>query len=263
MTDWTRVFFDEFPAGEDVDRGKWTSPVWTPQDNKAFLGRTGIRNPKDFKGKPVGLIPCTERFGADLRFSTYNPEAIPPGSAFLGSEISTVQKWGGSGQKVKFEATVSALETAPGTVLSVFAYALCANAGRAQNEIDFEFAANYFNAVDSHKPYPYLTNVFVCKGGAGDAPVIQNTSFFFAAWNTFTIIYTPSESVEWLINGEQVRFDKVHVPDLRISSGIHLYMNFWAPQSDWGWAYNANLQPSGAPGQEWHYYVKNAAVYYG
>jgi len=93
MTTWKPEFFDDFPTGPDVDRSKWQSPVWTAEHNKANLGRTGLRNRKDFEGQ-IGMVPCTSENGADLRLSTYNPKAQPPGSAFLGSEIYTPHKWG-------------------------------------------------------------------------------------------------------------------------------------------------------------------------
>ena len=73
---WNRVFYYDFQKdAPDVDRNIWASPQYINEENNpAFYGRTGIRNPHDFKG-PIGLIPCTVKNGADLRLSTYNPEA--------------------------------------------------------------------------------------------------------------------------------------------------------------------------------------------
>jgi hypothetical protein len=59
MPDWKPVFSDDFPAAADVDRLKWESPHYTANDNQAFMGRTGIRNPKDFidSYRELGFIP--------------------------------------------------------------------------------------------------------------------------------------------------------------------------------------------------------------
>ena len=42
---------------------------------------------------------------------------------------------------------------------------------------------------------------------------------------------------------------------------MSLVLNFWAPASDWGWAYNSGLQPTAAPGTQWAYQVNWAKVY--
>jgi hypothetical protein len=261
MTAWNRVFWDDFPAADDVDRLKWESPHYTEKNNQASIGRTGIRNPKDFKDsyRELGLIPCTSENGADLRFCTNNPLAEPRGSAFLGSELHTIKKWGGNGEAVKFEAKVKCPDMGGGSVTSVFSFALC-SAGGGQNEIDFEFASNYFGAPPNQQ---YFTNVFVCTSGAGSGPETMRTDINLCNWNTFSLIYIPSQSVEWQIDGRSVRKESRHVPNWKTSGGMGLYLNFWAPKNDWGWAYNENLQPTATqPGETWHYYVKNAAVYY-
>jgi hypothetical protein len=260
MTTWKPVFSDNFPAAADVDRSRWESPHWTQNNNKANLGRTGFRNPTDFTGpfRQLGLIPCTSENGADLRFSTYNPKAEPAMSAFLGSELHTIDNWGGHGQTVKFEAVVKCPAMPGGAVTSLFAYNLTGFADDRRNEIDFEFGSNHWTA-----PKQLYTNVFVNSNGAGLGPGVKPTAVNFQQWNTFSLIYTPSQSVEWQLNGNSFLKETQNVPDARLSDGMRLYLNFWAPEPGWDWAYNGNLQPSRAPGQEWHYYVKKATVYYG
>ncbi len=263
MPNWKSVFSDNFPAGPDVDRNKWESPVWSAEHNKAYIGRTGIRNRVDFEGQ-IGLIPCTAENGADFRLSTYNPLAQPANSAFLGSEIYTSnpdkseRRFGGGGQAVKFEAVVKCPAMPGGAVTSVFAYALT-GFQENKNEIDFEFVSNHWNAPGQQ----LFTNVFVNSGGGGYGPGIKSTTINFQNWNTFSLIYMPSQSVEWQINGISFLKETQHIPDAKLSNGLRLDLNFWAPDSGWDWAFNNALQPSGAPGQEWHYYVKSATVYYG
>ena len=258
MPTWNRQFFDDFPAGPDINREKWESPIYSSDHNPAYIPRTGFRNKFDFQG-PIALVPCTSQNGADLRLSTYNPKAQPANSSFLGSCIYTWTKWGGAGQSVKFEATVRCVAMPGDAVASVFAYALCT--GRyVQNEIDFEFASNHWNGPNQQ----LFTTVFTCMSGSGLGPGIQNSPVDLQGWNTFSLIYTPSKSVEWRINDKPFLTESQNVPDWRASGGMHLYLNFWAPAQGWDWAYNAGIQPTGSNGQqEWHYYVKNAAVYYG
>jgi Glycosyl hydrolases family 16 len=269
MTNWKRVFIDDFPQADDVDRSKWESPHWMPGNNPAYIPRTGFRNPTDFEGE-IGLIPCTSENGADLRLSTYNPKAEPPGSAFLGSVIHTVEKWGGNGETLKFEARVKSPKMPGGAVTSVFSYALCSGPPEkpVQNEIDFEFASNHW---EGPPPTQFLTNVFVCSRDAGSGPQYIHTGDDLKDWHIFSLIYSPATtnpsfdgSVEWLVDGASVRKEFNNIPDWKASGGMALYMNFWAPASDWGWAFNGSLNPvDTGPGDTWDYYVKNAAVYYG
>jgi hypothetical protein len=257
MTTWKPVFSDKFPQGSDVDRSKWTSPSWTPVNNPAYYGRTGIRNPKDFTGQyhQLGLIPCTSQNGADLRLSTYNPLAQPAHGAFLGSELRTIATWGGSGQQVKFEAEVKCPTMRGGAVTSLFSYGIIVAPNH--DEIDFEFASNHWATTSPARDLN--TNVYVNSSGAGFGPGVKPTTVNFQNWNIFSLIWTPSKSVEWQINGKSFLIESQHVP----TRSMHMVLNFWAPKSDWGWAFNAGLQPSGPPGEEWHYYVKSAAVSYG
>lgn len=261
MTTWKPVFSDDFPKAADVDRSRWASPFWTPENNQASLGRTGFRNPKDFEDRypELAFIPCTSENGADLRFGTYNPLAQPAGSAFLGSTLHTIEPWGGNGEMVKFEAKVKCPVMPGGAVTSVFSFALCNIPGPVQNEIDFEFASNHWAPPNQQ----LFTNVFVCASGAGSGPQVVDIKDSLLDWHTFSLIYTPAQSIEWLMDGNSIRTETRFIPDWKSSGGMNLYMNFWAPPSDWRWAYNGNLNPSATPpGDAWHYYVKNAAVYY-
>ena len=110
---WNRVFYYDFQKdAADVGRNIWASPHYIDEkNNPAFYGRTGIRNPHDFKGE-IGLVPCTVKNGADLRLSTYNPEA-PDHDTFLGSEIFTKETFGANGEHFRFEAVVQS-PTIPG-----------------------------------------------------------------------------------------------------------------------------------------------------
>jgi len=130
-----------------------------------------------------------------------------------------------------------------------------------QNELDFEFASNHWTPPPTQQ---YFANVFVCSSGAGSGPEIMKTNDNLQNRHTFSLIYTPSQSVEWQIDGNSVRKETQRVPDWKVSGGMSLYLNFWAPEPGWDWAYNSGLQPTDASREQvWHYYVKSAAVYYG
>ncbi len=258
MASWSTVFSDDFPAAPDVDRSKWGSPQWQPKNNPAYIGRTGIRNPHDFTGEyeELGLIPCTAQNGADLRFSTYNPLAQPANSAPLGSDLFTINTWGGNGQTVKFEAKVKSPTMPGGAVTSVFSYVLTDRPEyQKRDEIDFEFVSNHWSAPSKD----LNINVYVNSSGGGLGPGVKPSTINFQDWNTFSLIWTPNQSVEWLINGTAFHKETQNIP----TRAMHMHLNFWAPDKDWSWAYNDGLQPSGGPGQEWHYYVKSATVSYG
>jgi hypothetical protein len=265
------VFHQDFQHdAPDIKRDIWESPHWQPHNNPAFYGRTGIRNPNDFPG-PDGLVPCTAQNGADLRLSTYNPKA-PNHDTFLGSDISTKQAWGANGETVKFEATVQCPTMPGGAVTSLFPYNLITkqppNPGDLRNEIDFEFASNHW----SESPPTLNTNVCGSQngGGTGIVGVKSADGVNFQNFNTFSIEFNPSNAagfINWLVNRERkyqwMDYPNPHFPHPQLSGGMRLHLNFWAPAADWAWAYNQNLKPSSsAPGQEWHYYVKNASVYY-
>jgi hypothetical protein len=87
MSTWTSVVDDDFTAhaGTDVDRSIWVSPHWTANSHASFLGRTGIRNPKDFSADhpSYAYVPVSPTGGAQLRLGEYNPLAA--GASLLGS----------------------------------------------------------------------------------------------------------------------------------------------------------------------------------
>lgn len=239
-----------FSDGPDVDRTVWESPQWISNNNNpSFFGRTAIRNVADF-GAPLGYVPVLNG-AAQLYLSTWNPLSNPANSSFLGSQISTIEKWGLSNyEKVAFEASVICPLGMPGgAVSSLFSYNLLSSSPFLHDEIDFEFASNYWQGSSE----AINTNVYVDSNSGIDQVVTTTVDFsqpivFLIEWS--------SEAINWHINGQLVRTE-TSVPQ----SDMSLTLNFWVPASDWGWAYNANLLPSGAPGQDWVYQVQWANVY--
>jgi len=237
-----------FSDGADVDRAVWTSPQWTPTNNASFFGRTSIRNPTDY-GPAIGCVPV-QNGRAQLQLSTWNPLDNTNGS-FLGAQISTIRKWGlASYAGVRFEARVQCPPDVPaGAVASLFSYNLLSADPFQHDEIDFEFASKHWQAPGQK----VNTNVYVDDNSGLD--LVVDTVADFSGPIDFAIEWT-AEGIHWYIDGVLVRTCG-SVPQ----SDMSLTLNFWVPDGGWAWAYDAGLQPSGAPGTQWTYQVEWAKVY--
>jgi len=238
-----------FADGPDVDRTVWTSPQWiSPTDNPSFFGQTAIRNQPDY-GYPFGCVPVQSN-RAQLVLSTWNP-LDPTNLSFLGSQISTIEKWGlASCNKVAFETLVrNPLGMPGGAVSSLFSYNLLSATPFQHDEIDFEFASNYWQGSSE----AVNTNVYIDNNTGIDEVV--PTSVDFTNPIKFMIVWSAVD-IRWYINDTLVRTE-TQVPQ----SDMSLTLNFWVPDSGWTWAYNANLLPTSAPGTQWLYEVEWANVY--
>lgn len=238
-----------FSDGPDVDRSVWTSPQWAPNNNPSFFGRTAIRNPHDF-GSPLGCVPVRDG-RARLALGTWNPRD-PQNKSFLGSQIGTIEKWGlASYDGVSFEARVRCpVGMSGGAVCSLFSYNLLSSDPFQHDEIDFEFASNHWQPGGAEA---INTNVYVDDNSGID--LIVPSTVDFSQPVDFRITWT-AESIRWYVDDVLVRTEP-QVP----RSDMSLTLNFWVPDWHWGWAYNAGLQPSPAPGTEWTYEVDYANVY--
>lgn len=246
---WTLAKHFTFQDGPDVDRSVWQSPQWKPQNDPAFLGRTGIRNIHDF-GIPAGCVPVING-AAQLYLNTFNPLSQPPGSAFLGAQISTRQQWGlASYTAVAFEASVLSPVYMPGGgVTSFFTYNLLSENPFFHDEIDFEFSSNWWKGPDE----AINTNIYVASNNGIDQ--VLSSSADFSQWITFCIEWSAS-GINWYVNGNLFR-TATQVPQ----SDMSMVFNFWVPDAGWDWAYNSALNPSGAPGTQWAYQVQWAKIW--
>jgi beta-glucanase (GH16 family) len=239
-----------FSDGPDVDRTVWTSPQWiSANDNPSFFGQTAIRNQPDF-GYPFGCVPVKNGH-AQLVLSTWNP--LGSGVSFLGSQISTIEKWGlASYDGAAFEARVRCPAGMPGgAVTSLFSYNLLSTTPFQHDEIDFEFASNFWQGANE----AINTNVYFLNNTNGIDQVVSSSADFSQPIDL--LIHWTAEKISWYMNGTLMRTE-TQVPP----GDMSLTLNFWVPASSWSWAYNANLLPSGAPGTQWIYEVEYANVYY-
>ncbi|MGZ7176802.1 glycoside hydrolase family 16 protein [Burkholderia gladioli] len=258
--DWTLNAFLAFADGPDIDRTVWTSPQWAANNNPSFFGQTAIANQPDY-GYPLGCVPV-ENNRAQLVLSTWNPcDAGKPATSYLGSQISTIQKWGlKSYQKVAFWARVKCPVGMPGgAVASLFSYNLLSSTPFQHDEIDFEFASNYWQQGAGQA---VNTNVYVDDNTGLDQVVTINVD---TTQDMDLLIIWSANDIKWYIGDTLVRTETGAVPQ----SDMSMTLNFWVPASSWSWAYNGNFpapasaltSPPTAPGTQWIYEVAFASVF--
>jgi beta-glucanase (GH16 family) len=246
-----------FKDGNDVDRTEWESPHWiSANNNPSFLGRTSLRNPKDYSGE-IGKVPVKNSI-AQLRLSTYN-HLDHSHQSFLGAQIGTIEKWGlTTYDAVRFEAKVKCPNINSGAVASMFAYHLLSVHPDNRDEIDFEFASKHWSSPNE----AVNTNVYRDSSGGGVSDEVVSTTADFSSWLIFRIDWS-KDVINWYINPDEnptplrTMSNKSNVPP----TDMHLVFNFWVPNSAWGWAYSSDLEPTGSNGQqEWVYQVEWAKV---
>ncbi len=210
------LFSDTFNG--PLSPGNWDYNHWQPDNNPSYYGRTQQRQNLPEAGNGV----------LRLKLDTYNP-SDPNHVSFLGSEAITKQKFGLGGDKgVAFEVKAKFVDVPKGVVGGFFTYA-----GTAQNhdEIDFEALSN--------DPTQIQTNVYAAEPlGAGHVKFVP-VSGTLSDYHTYRIEWTKNE-VRWLVDGEEVRVEKAHVP----KRDMALHLNIWAPDGGWANAYSASLQPA-------------------
>ena len=256
----------------DVDRTIWQSPHWQPNNNPAWIGRCGIRNPHDFVQWPsYGTVPVNSN-GANLRFSLYNPAALgnpPYQPGYLGSAINTIQDFGDNNTPVKIDSWVLSPSNIPhGLVTSFFMYTAVPSSNQDRYEIDFEFVSNYSSNIASHNvssdPQQINLNLYNNSNNAPGWHQKLNPTIDMATLQKFTIINQPSSvgnQIIWQINDKTIFTQPVG-----LDSALHIYYNFWSPAANgWTWAYNSNLPApvSSSSGSTWNYYVQKCKVYEG
>jgi hypothetical protein len=260
-TNWNLLENFTFKDGTDVDRSVWQSPQWSPTSNPSFLGQTSLRNIPDY-GSPLGCVPVTGGI-AQLYLDTFNPKSSPAGTSFLGAQIGTIKKWGlATYESVAFEAEVifptGGTDAAPGGVVAaLFAYNLISQSPFLHDEIDFEFASNFWQGANE----AVNTNVYVVTGSnMPNYDNVVNTQINLSGPVVLRLEWSAAGGVRWYINqatNPNPIYTEANVP----LSDMGLVLNFWVPDSGWNWAYNSNLLPTAAAGDQWTFQVSWAKVW--
>ena len=235
---------DDF-NGAALDQSKWGIGTW-------LLGRTQL-----------AFTPQVTGGMARLRLDTYNPTNT---SLLRGTEIlSDLSFTRGSG--IEYEARVRTNAVAPGgTVTSFFTYTADTSLSPPlADEIDFEFLSKHINASPGPSDPVLATtwNNFRTDGSNFGDPNVHTSvrvdvpNLNLATFNTFKIRWLP-DRVQWFVNDVPIRTSKFAVPDMPAP----IRANFWAPNTDWGDAYSAALQPVNNAGANttWLYDIDHIAV---
>src|SRR4051812_3760871 len=214
-----------------------------------FVGRTNFRFTLPQDGVSTAAPGSTDGKVALLNFDTYNPNAA--GTTFLGSDVISKRNYAvGGGLRMTTRMRVQA-GTPGGLVAAPFLYDAQRNVTNptpppatipVRDEIDHEIITN--NA-QSAAPDNTLTNVWNDGNfnSAGSPVTISNPpGFDVTQFHDYRTDWTPT-SVKWYIDNALVRTETTVVPD----DPMRAHMNFWTPDSTFGAAYNAALQPSASP----------------
>lgn len=225
----TVLLRDDFSGGT-FNTSTWNVANYTFGGNRAWFGNT----------------PTLSGGIATLRLDTYNAEHV---GNFRGTEIFSNQTFPLGATGVEFEARVRTTMTTRGAVTSFFTYATAPTNGFA-HEIDYEFLTNQINgSATNHK---VLTTSWKDWGAPGSTfndgvhhrdanPTVPNLDL--TQFNTFKIRWLPDHT-EWLVNGTLVS----SWADAHPTVDTPIRFNFWAPDSGWVNAYDANLTAALTPG---------------
>ncbi len=207
-------------------------------------GRTFLPSPKYH---PAGPFPSVESGICTIKHHLYNPWHLgTPKTTFLGGEIHTVRTFAPN-TSYRFEARVRCKPYPNGLVTSFFLYGYdCSKS----DEVDFEFVSNKTNDdVNYPDGDPLLTNPW---NESFQNPIyVAPNDLNLTDWNTFRLYWYPDQNrIEWswvdsnnverLLRTETNAFYVADEP-------MGIYFNFWAPNTDWQDAYDANLQPVSDP----------------
>lgn len=222
-----------------------------------FVGRTNFRFTLPQDGVTTLAPGSTDGKVAVLNLDTYNPGS--PGASFLGSDVITKRNFGvGGGLRMTTRMRVQA-GTPGGLVAAPFLYDVQRESPPGtlvRDEIDHEIITNF---AQSAGPDNTLTNVWNDGNFASQgAPVTINnpSGFDVTQFHNYRTDWTPS-SVKYYIDDTLVRTETSVVPN----DPMKAHINFWAPDSTFGAAYNAALTPSAtSPGSTYQVEVDRLQI---
>ena len=212
---------------DDFDDNTLDSVTWDVASNT--IGRTQF-----------GSTPLLANGTARIAFNTHNPD--DPGNTFKGTEIKTKTEFRRD-SGVDFEARIKVNEPiANGLVVAFFMFGFD-NTNLTSDEIDFELLSNWINdSTNANRALLSTWNNFDENNSLPDQNFTTNQlvdgldAFDF---NTYRIRWL-TERTEWYVNDEFVFSTSEVLPDDPMS----LRLNFWAPRSTFGIAFDGRLQPT-------------------
>lgn len=207
-------FFDDF-YGNSIDESVWRYPT----GSVAFNGRTQMRS----------HYPIVSEGFLQLQLDTYNSNAEPARSSFLGAEIMTCDAiTANTGLTVEIRARMRT--PVKGTVGGLFLYNLFSLL--AHDEIDFELLGNRRDEVQ--------TNIYAGEAlGPGHALFHRLAQFDIANFNLYRIECW-QDRILWYVNDQLIRETALLMP----INPANLHLNFYAPEEAWTAAYDKSLMPT-------------------
>jgi hypothetical protein len=181
--------------------------------------------------------------GAQLGVNTYSTDY--PGTNFLGSQIESVPSFQPTnGSTITFTTQLQLQSVEPGLVYGMYLYDCGDTCVNYSNEIDIELATNYLQA---DLPMYVELNWFVDgTPDTGDGGFVElPDNFQPLAVHDWTIGWSADE-IDFYVDGtllESVE-DAAEIP----ASQLHANEIAFAPNANWGAAYNGNLQPDASAG---------------
>lgn len=228
----------------DDFNGPTLSSVWA--QGTWLLGRTRLGAPLSFSND-AGVAFVT------LTLHTYNPQ--DPGNSLYSSELYSTQNFARVPGLV-VEARVRQRTETRGLVSSLFGYRYLSNVA---DEIDFEFLTNHAtNEILVTQWNDWGANGSQYQDGIHHHSVmITNNVIDRRAWTVLRYYWLPTGTI-WEANGVELYRSAAALPDTPMPARA----NFWAPNSDWGDAFDYTLRPTPYPAQDqvWHYDIDYITV---
>jgi hypothetical protein len=218
------LFSDNFSVqGTQLNTASWTTvPGLT-------VGRTQL---SDWVTPGAGGQFVVGSGGAELSVDTYNANNT---STLLGTQAETLQEFTpDDGSTLSFTTVLQLTSLQPGLVYSMYLY------GANADEIDIELPTNL---LQSGSPLQVELNRFTAgspdtgDGGLVDLP----DGFDPLAAHSWTIEWSLSQ-ISYLVDGTLLASVDTRIPQSELQANI---LGF-APNSNWGTAYNSALQPAGS-----------------
>ncbi len=229
------IFSDDFEgsAPNPLTRGRLNPLAWKVMGTEQILQRTQWGHAPEVRRDADGTS------FARLCLDTHNPRPEKPGRFYLATQMSSLDRWNlESG--LEYEARLRANRLPPGLIMGFFAYG-DAGVWRStyqKTEADFEFLTHkggrdiWTHLWDNWNPLRHGEN-------EGELRPTFGPDWNAGEWNTYKIRWYPDRT-EWICNDNLIRTET----RVRPGSPMGVWFNLWAPNPDWGDAYDPAIQPA-------------------
>ncbi len=238
-------FADDFDGAplNPINRAHLDPLKWQVQGDDQILQRTQW-------GLSPSVLKDADGTGfVRLCLDTFNPKPEKAGRFYLSTQMTSLDRWK-LGEGLEFEARLRMDHLPPGLILGFFAYG---DAGvwrktYQKTEADFEFLTHR----GGRQVWTHLwDNWNPLREGQNDGSLWMtgSTNWNQGDWNTFKIRWYPDRT-EWICNDYLLRAET----RVRPGSPMGVWFNLWAPNPDWGDAYDPAIQPARSAARNRRYF---------